>query len=134
MPGGELRVLAFRGVALACALAAVAACSDHLPRTPLFQGVETLDLNRGAQVIRSRVDRAFPVGHGEAGFEAYLRGQGMRTRRITEAAEAGLPIYGEASARGAGAPCPRVAMVIWRADRAGVIRSLKVLYEQATCV
>lgn len=121
-------------LALIAILAGLAACSDHLPKTPLFQGVESLDLKPGEQLIRARLTQRYAVGRSETGLEPFLRDQGMRTRRIADADAPGLPVYGEASVRGPGVPCPRVAMVVWRADRAGVIRSLDVLYKQATCV
>jgi hypothetical protein len=120
--------------ALIVILAGLAACSDHLPATALFQGVEGRDPAAGEQLIRDRLGQRFAVGRPEAGLDAFLHAQGMKTRRQADTPTPGLPIYGEASVRGAGVPCPRVAMVIWRADAGGVIRSLSVLYKQATCV
>ena len=113
----------------------MAGCSGRLPDTPLFRDVDAMDLKAGAQAVRTRLEHRYAVGRPEAGLAAYLRGQGMHVARTAKAGPTGvLRVRGEASARGVGKPCPKVAMVIWRADAAGVIRELSVLYEQAACV
>jgi len=121
--------------ALALMALSLAGCmKPRLPDAPLFRGVEALDSARGAQLLRARLARAFPIGRPETGLPDYLRAQGMKTRRVPDTGLPGLPIYGEADVTDTGWPCTKGATVQWRADAAGVLRDLSVNYGANACL
>jgi len=85
-------------------------------------------------VLRQRVVERFPIGHSDAGLEAYLKSEGMKTRRVVTPDIEDYPIFGEGRVDGRGRLCPREAIIQWRADHTGTIRELFVLYDQSTCL
>ena len=113
----------------------IVACgnSETFPRTELFEGITEGDYDRGQRLLRQRIESRFKVGDSEEGLEAFLRSQGLNTRRNETSEAPGTPIYGEAVATHEG-PCDQIVRVNWRADHQRIIRELVVSYSSEGCL
>jgi hypothetical protein len=117
------------------ACVALAACAPPLPRSPLFEGVESQATSEaGAQLVKSRIEQRWPVGSPEAGLADYLRSQGLKVERMTDAGAPGQPILGKAATDLDPPGCTRVLSVHWRGDTQGRMSELHVNFGDSGCL